>query len=384
MALVTRNCPICSHFQAQNILDNTMAAVGGFDMSYKVVRCSNCGFHYARQLPDPDTFSAYYQSVSKYDAPDSVAPVDRARVEATVRFLEGRIGKDERIADLGCGYGALLGGLQAAGWQQLQGLDPAPNAADCAMKMFGVSNIQRGLMSEAHTLLDLQSVDLVCIMCVLEHLPQLRKDMFSLLEHLRPGCKVLLEVPAVECFLQPNCEPFGEFSLEHIQFFDSASLTNLMQSLGARQIALNLLDLPMVASGSMLGLFEWSGHIPEEPVFQLSVSEAMNAYIDASQYQLEFALKRVPAGPVIVYGAGSHTARLLAHLERIPGCEVRGIVDSNPNLEGKRMGRWTVRAPSSIKETPDIAVLVSSYRSQEAIAAHLRETVPNSLVLLYH
>ena len=361
-----------------------MAAVGGFDMSYKVVRCSHCGFHYARQLPDADTFSAYYQSVSKYDVPESVAPVDRARVEATVRFLEGCIGKSERIADLGCGYGALLGGLQAAGWQHLQGLDPAPNAGQCALKMFGVRNIYRGLMSEAHRVLDLQSVDLVCIMCVLEHLPQLRQDMARLVERLRPGCKVLLEVPAIECFLQPDCEPFGEFSLEHIQFFDTASLSNLMQSLGTRQLALELLDLPMVASGSMLGLFEWSGSIPLEPVFHRSESGAMQAYIKASQHQLDRALQRIPAGPVIIYGAGSHTARLLAHLERIQGCEVRGIVDGNPNLEGKRMGRWTVRAPSSLYETTDTPVLVSSFRSQEAIAAHLRKTTTNPLVLLYH
>lgn len=232
MSLTTRPCPICSRTEAQFCLDNPMAAVGGFDMSYKVVRCTHCGFHYARELPDEDTFSAYYQSVSKYDAPESVAPVDRARIDATVRFLEGRIDKSERIADLGCGYGALLGGLQAAGYQQLQGLDPAPNAAQCALKMFGVRNIQRGLMSDAHTVLDLQSVDLVCVMCVLEHLPKLRQDMVQLLECLRPGCKILLEVPAIECFLQPDCEPFGEFSLEHIQFFDTASLTNLMQSLG--------------------------------------------------------------------------------------------------------------------------------------------------------
>lgn len=361
-----------------------MAAVGGFDMSYEVVRCSCCGFHYAQQLPDVETFRAYYHSMSKYDAPGSVAPVDQTRIAATVHFLEGRIQKSERIADLGCGYGALLGGLKAAGWRQLQGLDPAPNAASSALKMFGVSNIHRGLMSEAHTVLDLKSVDLVCIMCVLEHLPRLREDMVQLLSSLRPGCKVLLEVPAIECFHIADCEPFGEFSLEHIQFFDMNSLSNLMRSLGAYELALELLHLPMVASGDMLGLFEWGGSFLPESHFQSSPHDAMGAYIAASQSQLAQALQRVPAGPLIVYGAGSHTARLLAHLDRIPGCEVCGIVDSNPNLEGKRMGRWTVRSPASILETPQIPILVSSFRAQEAIASQLRQFAPNPLVRLYH
>lgn len=360
-----------------------MAAVGGFDMSYTVVRCKHCGFHYAKQLADSATFHAYYQSVSKYDARGDLPPVDQARVEATVRFLRGRVEKCACIADLGCGYGALLGGLQKAGWQQLQGLDPAPNAAQCALEMFGVRGIRRGVMSEAHEVLHLQGLDLVCIMSVLEHLPQLKQDMAGLLSKLRPGCKVLVEVPAIEFFLNPNSEPFGEFSLEHIQFFDAPSLNNLMRSLGAEPLALELLDLPMVASGSMLGLFEWNGSTPASPIYSHPHTDTLVTYIAQSKRQLVRALQQVPAGPLIVYGAGSHTARLLAHLERKPCCTVHGIVDSNPNLVGKRMGRWTVQPPSSIHSTPDIPVLVSSFRSQNAIASDLKKSVTNPLVLMY-
>lgn len=383
MTQTSRPCPICAATAADLCLVNPMAAVGGFDMSYTVVRCSHCGFHYAQQLADNATFSAYYQSVSKYDAPESVAPVDQARIDATVRFLDGRVAKTERIADLGCGYGALLGGLQAAGWQLLQGLDPAPNAAQCALKMFGVRGIQRGLMSEAHTVLNLQDVDVVCIMCVLEHLPQLRQDMAQLLSKLRPGCKVLLEVPAVEYFLNPESEPFGEFSLEHIQFFDTNALTNLMRSLGSKQLAMELLALPMVFSGAILGLFEWSGRFPETIQLERADRDLLAPYIAESQRQLQRALQRVPSGPLLVYGAGSHTARLLAHLERRQGCQIVGIVDNNINLMGKPMGRWTIQSPASVDETPDIPVLVSSFRSQNAIASRLKQSATNPLILIY-
>lgn len=384
MPQISRPCPICTTDDSVQYLENYMAAVGGFDMSYTVVRCKHCGFHYARQLADSSTFSVYYQSVSKYDAPGVLPPVDQARIEATVRFLDGRVQKSVRIADLGCGYGALLGALQKAGWFQLQGLDPAPNAAQCALEMFGVRGILRGMMSEAHEVLNLQELDLVCIMCVLEHLPLLKKDMAQLLSKLRPGCKVLVEVPAIEFFSNPNSEPFGEFSLEHIQFFDAPSLNNLMCSLGTTPLALELLDLPMVASGSMLGLFEWSGTAIVTPIYTQSNSNLLATYIAQSQEQLERALKRIPAGPLIVYGAGSHTARLLAHLEQIPDCSVYSIVDSNPNLTGKRMGRWTVQSPDSINDTPDIPILVSSFRSQNAIASQLQKSSSNPLVLMYH
>jgi 2-polyprenyl-3-methyl-5-hydroxy-6-metoxy-1,4-benzoquinol methylase len=361
-----------------------MAAVGGFDMSYMVVRCNCCGFHFAKRIADSDTFSAYYQSVSKYDAPVALPPVDLARIQATVHFLEGRVAKTAHIVDLGCGYGALLGGLQTAGWCKLQGLDPAPNAAQCALEIFGVRDIRRGTMFNAHEVLELQKIDLVCIMCVLEHLPNLKQDLTQLLSKLRPGCKVLVEVPAIECFSNPNGEPFGEFSLEHIQFFDMTSLSNLMRALGAEPIALELLDLPMVASGSMLGLFEWSGTAPLKSTYIQPNINLLTAYIELSKRNMEFALQLVPGGPLIVYGAGSHTARLLDSLERKLGCEVISIVDSNPNLTGKQIGRWAVQLPSSIHKTPDIAVLVSSFRSQNAIANQLRQTSSNPLILMYN
>ena len=156
-----------------------------------------------------------------------------------------------------------------------------------------------------------------------------------------------------------------------------------MHSLGAKRLALELLELPMVASGSMLGLFEWSGTFPESPLYGHAGTDTLKAYIAESRRQLDRALQRVPSGPLLVYGAGSHTARLLPHLEKIPGCSIQGIVDGNPNLEGKLMGRWTVRAPSSIHETPGIPVLVSSFRSQNAIASHLQKFATNPLVLLY-
>ena len=383
MSHISRPCPICANDDTKHCLDNPMAAVGGFDMSYTVVRCNCCGFHFAKRIADSDTFSAYYQSVSKYDAPVALPPVDLARIQATVRFLEGRVAKTAHIVDLGCGYGALLGGLQTAGWSKLQGLDPAPNAAQCALEIFGVRDIRRGTMFNAHEVLELLKIDLVCIMCVLEHLPNLKQDLTQLLSKLRPGCKVLVEVPAIECFSNPNGEPFGEFSLEHIQFFDMTSLSNLMRSLGAEPIAIELLDLPMVASGDMLSLFEWSGTAPLQYTYSEPETDSLAAYIAQSQEKMEIALQQVPSGPLIIYGAGSHTARLLQHLERKAGCDVISIVDSNPNLAEKKIGRWTVKVPSTIHENPDIAVLISSFRSQNSIANQLRQTSSNPLILMY-
>jgi SAM-dependent methyltransferase len=360
-----------------------MVAVGGFDMSYTLVRCRHCGFYFANQLADAVTFNKYYQFVSKYDVLSLLSAVDQERINLAVRFLEAHIDKNINILDIGCGSGAFLGSLKRKGWLNLQGLDPAPNASKIASELYEVQGIKLGTLANAHDVLNLQKIDLVCFMSVLEHLPNLKLDLAQFLAKLPLGCKILIEVPAIEFFPNQKCEPFGEFSLEHIQFFDLSSLKNLMSSLGAESVALELIDLPSVASGAILGLFEWRGREAANQNFTLTQINLMDRYIEQSHQQLILALKKIPAGPLILFGAGSHSARLLGYLEKIPKCEVNSIVDSNPNLVGKQMGRWTVKSTETINATPQIPVLVSSFRSQNAIASQLKESVNNPIVLMY-
>ncbi len=94
-------------------------------------------------------------------------------------------------------------------------------------------------------------------------------------------------------------------------------------------------------------------------------------------------LRRIPAGRFLLYGAGSHSARLLPRLPADTQARIAGVVDGNVNLMGKRFGAWTVQPPASIADTPELPVLVSSFRARDDIAVSLREKFPNPLVLLY-
>lgn len=156
-----------------------------------------------------------------------------------------------------------------------------------------------------------------------------------------------------------------------------------MSSLGAKTVAIELIDLPIVASGAILGLFEWNGRETGNLDFSFTQSNLMHRYIEQSHQYLNLALNKIPNGPLIVFGAGSHTARLLSHLENSTRSEVISIIDSNTNLIGKKMGRWTVSSIDTICKTPEIPVLVSSFRSQNSIAARLKEFVTNPIILMY-
>lgn len=378
----SRACPVCRSTEATPLFANRMLAIGDFDMSYEVGRCQGCDFHFAHRLPPASQYGAYYKAASKYDVASSVSALDRLRIEAAVALMGPWIPKDHRVVDLGCGYGAMLAAMRDAGWQRLQGVDPAPQSALRAREIFGLEGIHCGTLDNAHECVDLHAADLVCLMAVLEHLPHLRTDLEQLVARLRPGARLLVEVPAIEGFRADGAEPFGEFSIEHIQFFSFASLRNLLSSLGMQVIAEQAQDLPLAGTGSAFVLAERTA-APAPTALAPEPQARFDAYIADSERIMQGALQRIPAGRFIVYGAGSHSARLLPRLPAEAQARIAGVVDGNANLTGKPFGAWTVQPPAWIANAPDLPILVSSFRAQNDIATSLRAKFPNPLVLLY-
>jgi SAM-dependent methyltransferase len=357
------------------LLDNRMAPVAGLDMGYRLARCGHCGFHFADQLPPDAQYGAYYTAASKYDAVTKVPAIDLERAEAAVALLgELGVAKDSHIVDLGCGFGLLLAQLREAGWTRLSGIDPAPQSQTNADALFGPGlEIACASLADAASVIDLRAADLVCLMAVLEHLPRLRQDMAALLAQLRPGAQLLVEVPALDLFEPQAGEPLGELSMEHIQFFSAQSLRNFFASLGARVLGERLLHLPSLASGSVFVLAEFDGQVralvPESPA-------PMDAYLEGSQARLAEALARVPEEPFVLYGAGSHSARLLPLLSDAQRARLRAVLDGNANLFGKGFGALSVQAPQALSDYPNLPVLISSFRAEAAIDRWIASEFP--------
>ena len=255
MNFVKRSCPICDDSDVTVLHRNILEPFDNLDLSYTLSRCNSCGFHYASNLPEEQQYLRYYGELSKYDSQASVSSLDRQRINAAVAFITKQgIAKDSRILDIGCGFGALLAAFRDAGWVNVIGLDPAPRSAVQAKEQFGLHTVYQGDLSQYAQSVDLAQANLVCLMAVLEHLPALRRDLEFLISQLRPGTKILVEVPALEIFQPHAGEPYGELSLEHIQFFSRKSLRNLFHVLGAAVVAEELVPLEALHSGALFTL----------------------------------------------------------------------------------------------------------------------------------
>jgi SAM-dependent methyltransferase len=291
---------------------------------------------------------------------------------------------DSGIADLGCGAGTLLDGFRQAGYSHLMGLDPAPDAASRARDILGLGEVKTGYFHQASDLLPIANVGLVCLTGVLEHLPEARDEMANLLAQLPPDTLVLVEVPALERFSGPNKEPFGEFSLEHIQYFSQASLIRFMASHGFSPVTMKIVDL-VGATDSLFGLFSRSNATPPSDDQGQESPAPMDTYLAQSRQSLNEALARISSqvsGPFLIYGAGSHTVRLLPELTEMGLLnDIRGIVDGNPNLQGKHLASQEILPPSRLTQFHGMPILVSSYKAQDAIARTLANQHP--LILMY-
>lgn len=382
-----RPCQVCGSSRHTPLYTNVLAPIGGLDMSYQVSACNDCGFMYASELPASSAYAAYYRELSKYDVMASAAeirPVDRVRMSATVELCRPHLPADALIADIGCGTGALLNAFHNTGWSRLYGIDPAPGAAAKAATLFGLHNVTTGTLEQATTMLPLDQASLVCLTGVLEHLPDLRSDLGALVAAMHPQAMILVEVPALERFMRTPMEAYGEFSLEHIQYFSAASLGKLMAQLGYTCLASNIVALSSGVTDSLFGLF--ARGTPQQ-----SSESAGNAdpagYIRQSESLMRQLLQRIsdcPAAQLLVYGAGSHTARLLPRLDALGlSGRIVGIVDGNPNLLGQKIGRHSVGAPGALASWPDATVVISSFSAQSAIADFVGRHYRNPILQLY-
>lgn len=382
-----RRCPICDYSAASQLYRNNFVPIDGIDLSYVVRECERCGAAYADEIAPPAELARYYATCSKYDvatALSDVAQVDRRRARTAAELVVASAGAVRSVLDLGCGVGTLLDAFRSVGASRLVGFDPAPNSPEGAALLYGLHGVQVGSWADAASRLGLNEFDAICLTGVLEHLADVGQVLSTIRSSMRAGAVLLVEVPAVERFTDEPCEPFGEFSLEHLNYFCASGLRRLAARTGfAVQTAQIIATGPSVTPSIFAVLLaDGCGEVSPQRAHPLG------QYVAISAAEFRRSLERFHdasrSGPLIIYGAGSHTARLLAALDGSRTlASVAAIVDGNRNLQGRQIGQWTIEPPDFVQSRPGMPIVVSSFRSQSPIAGWLRSNAPNPVLTLY-
>jgi SAM-dependent methyltransferase len=375
-------CCICGGGEFDLLHTQRFLLPGDDRLQYDVSLCRRCGFAWARNIPSPEEYERYYSQNRKYayEGSDNADPSLEKTHGDAFRMVDGYLASlspppatVRSVLDVGCSTGSLLSFFHRAGYENILGLDPSPVSRDLAVRLYGVP-VEIGSL---YSFQPKTPFDVVILSSVLEHLPDLDDALSAMRRLIRPGGVVFIQVPDADSFGADDREPFLEFSIEHINYFNARSLESLLGRFGFRplEIRQELLRFNDVSYPALSSLWAndgaprpWSGEV-SDPV-------ALRAYVAQSRERLDLLSRRIQSMSetqerVVVWGVGSLTARLLAD-GNLASLNIVRFVDSNTSHHGKRLNGVEIRSPETLRGERQ-TVFVSTFVYGSAIRRILEE-----------
>lgn len=363
--------------------------VTGYDVSV----CAECGCGYADGIPDQRAFDEYYRDMSKYEyhqRDGAESEFDARRLAIIAGIIAPLVpNRDARILDVGCATGRLLANLRDHGFVNVHGADPSPACAAAAKRLYDIP-VHTRTLSKLGAAPD--RYDVVILVGVLEHLRDLGEAFTRLRTILNPDGMLYVEVPDATAFADWSNAPYQDFSTEHINFFAPISLNNLMAVHGFVRVHVEQNHREQswkTVMSNVSAAYRKVDSISAAPLaFDGATEVGLDRYIAACGADDKRLREKIDAlatsgRPIIVWGVGTHTTRLMA-TSALADANIVAFVESNARYHGKSLHGHPILAPESLKSHPD-AVLVSSRVFQHEIAGQIRDDLAcaNELILLY-
>ena len=391
-----RGCIVCASpcrsvlFHQDFVAVEEGTPVTGYDVSV----CTRCGCAYADGIPDQRALDQYYRDMSRYEYHQRQgveSGFDQRRLDVIAGIIEPHVPRiDARILDIGCASGRLLANLRERGFTNVVGLDPSPACAVTAKRLYAIDVFTMTLAELGATN---EKFDLVVLVGVLEHLRDINESFAHLLRILNPGGLLYVEVPDATTFVDWDNAPFQEFSTEHINFFGPVSLDNLMGAHGFTRVYLEQNHREQswkTVMSNISAVFRKGARAPQwTPAFDRDTRIGLERYIarcraEDERLRAQIAALAASGRPILVWGVGTHTSRLMA-TSRLPEANIVAFIESNARYHGKTLRGRPILAPEALRDRNE-AVLVSSRVFQREIATQVREQLccTNELILLYN
>jgi len=370
---LTRSCPICNekngivlHTQKFSLPEKSVLPA-----VYDVVSCTSCGFCFADTSATQKDYDKYYNEMSKYESKETASggglnPVDKARLSTAARLIaESCPNKEAAILDIGCANGGLLECLDELGYKNLTGIDITRICVENVKKLGyqayfgGVFNLEE---------LGDKKYDVVILSHVLEHLYDLQKTAENLKNLLNPNGVIYIEVPDASRYRNYFVVPFYYFDCEHINHFDINALKNLFEdastscpSFNEREIRVS--ETTPYPAVSAIFKKENNPSFSGKKTFSPKVTDSINAYVETSKEKTNFTeIEKLIASqtPVLVWGAGMYTLRLLEN-SPLKKCNIQCFMDKDFKKQGNSIEHILIKNPYDVlKEDKNSPIIIAS------------------------
>lgn len=228
--MLSIGCRLCggvklTAFGDFNLWVSNEAVVHREGVSTLLVRCRDCGVVFCDSMPTEELHSEYEES---YYAGDIVLE-EHIEFLYSLRFnkLRALMKIDDRILDFGCGKGYFLDCLRQRKFRYLTGVELNQHALESLhQRKYTVGN-------DIEKVANRGSFDCITLFHVLEHIDQPALFLRSLKSYLRPGGRIVIEVPNIRSYgFRRFKGNWFYLQREHLYYFNPESLHTLARKAG--------------------------------------------------------------------------------------------------------------------------------------------------------
>jgi len=346
---------------------------------YDIVCCSNCGFVFADTIANQKVYNIFYENFSKYENLDSsissgggTTKKDKERFLFIIEIIKKFLPKKETsVLDIGCANGGLLNLMKEEGYINLTGLDPSQNCVNFVKKI-GIHCFKGDIFSIKRIFND-KKFDFIILSHVLEHIYDLKKLAKIISKLLNENGILYIETPDAEEYLNHFIVPYYFFDSEHINHFSASSIENLFYDLRLSPILhqkrnLELNNNILYPTVSVMFKKDKKSNI-KNLITDFSVKKSILSFVEKSKDRENYSeIKNIAIQqiPVIVWGAGSQTTRLLSN-SILKECNIQAFVDSDRKKQGSFIKNIPVYSPEEINNFDGIIIISVALNSLEVL-----------------
>ena len=187
---------------------------------------------------------------------------------------------------------------------------------------------------------------------ILEHLSDIKNSLEKTKSLVSENGYIFISVPDALNFYSQFDEAFGEFSVEHINFFSSKYLFSLIST---------FLLFALSKNNNIFSLWKKTDNL----------EGSIEKYIELSKNKMKKINKIVNSLPskALIWGAGSLTQRLFISTNLLT--KAVAIIDSDSKLWGKTIKGIKIISPNQIRQFKH-PILISSYLFREEILKYIK------------
>lgn len=237
------SCPICNN----NSFKDFLTARDHFltREAFNISECKVCGFLFTNPRPGKSEILKYYESTDylSHDTGNKgfLTGLYRLIRKKNIRnkyLLAKKFSKGKKILDMGCGTGEFIQYCSFHGFQSI-GIEPNEKA-----RSFGIHSLKQDIRSESG-LNDISpdTLDVITLWHVLEHVHNLDEQMAQLKKILKPGGSLIVAVPNSNSWDAIKYrEYWAAYDLpRHLYHFNMKTLANFIEKINFKLVEI----LPM-------------------------------------------------------------------------------------------------------------------------------------------